>query len=128
MPYSGHSLLGIISLLGISISLRGPPPRLLRPSGGWVYCRAPEAPLIRGMPTGPYAFLEMPGACGLRPCARTHQEKALCHTGPLGGVDIKYRWGYSRHIICPDDRTTKDLNSERLYPTRKIVTADFFET
>ena len=30
------------------------PPRLLPPfEGGWVYRPAPEAPLIRGMPTGP---------------------------------------------------------------------------
>ena len=35
--------------------------------GGWVYCSAPEAPLIRGMPTGPLVFLAMPGACGLCP-------------------------------------------------------------
>ena len=32
----------------------------------------------------------MPGACGLRPCARTHQKKALCHTCPLGGACNKY--------------------------------------
>ena len=49
-----------------------------------------EAPLIRRMPTGPLTFLEIPGACGLRPCAWTHKKKALCHTCPLGGADIKY--------------------------------------
>ena len=38
---------------------------------------APGAPLIRGMPTGPYIFLGMPGAWGLRPCARTHLKKGL---------------------------------------------------
>ena len=53
---------------------------------GWVHRPAPEAPLIKGMPTGPYAFLEIPGACGLRPCAWTHPKKALCHTCPLGGT------------------------------------------
>ena len=45
--------------------------------GCCVYRPAPEAPLIRGMPTGPWAFLGMPGACGLRPCARTHLKKGL---------------------------------------------------
>ena len=39
---------------------------------GWVYCLAPEDPLIRGMPTGPKVFLVLPDACGLRPCDRTH--------------------------------------------------------
>ena len=43
----------------------------------WGYCLAPDAPLIRGMPTGPKVFLTMLGACGLRPCARTHLKKGL---------------------------------------------------
>ena len=46
---------------------------------GWVYCPAPEAPQKRGMPTGSEAFLELPDACGLWPCDRTHLIKALCH-------------------------------------------------
>ena len=32
----------------------------------------------------------MPGACGLRPRARIHRKKALCHTCPLGGASNKY--------------------------------------
>ena len=44
---------------------------------GWVYRPAPEAPLLRGIPTGSEAFLEMPGACGLRPCAWPHPKKGL---------------------------------------------------
>ena len=51
---------------------------------GWVNRPAPEAPLIRGMPTGPLAFLKMPGACGLRPCARTHHKKGLVPHLPVG--------------------------------------------
>ena len=46
-------------------------PRLLPPfEGGWVNCPAPEAPLTRGMPTGPRAFLANSGrvwATALRP-------------------------------------------------------------
>ena len=38
----------------------------------WVYRLAPEAPLFKRMLTGSEAFLEPPGASGLRPCARTH--------------------------------------------------------
>ena len=78
------------------IWLRFPPasggclPRLLPSSGGWAYCLAPEAPLIRGIPTGPNVFLAMPGACGLRPCATTHQKKALCHTCTFSGACKKY--------------------------------------
>ena len=44
---------------------------------GWVYRPAPEAPFLRGIPTGSEAFLEMPGACGQRPCAWTHPKKGL---------------------------------------------------
>ena len=47
----------------------------------------------------------MPGACGLRPCARTHHRKVLCHTCPLGGAVNKYRrsisvWHLSRCRIA----------------------------
>ena len=45
---------------------------------GWVYRPVPEAPLLRGMPTGSEAFLEMSGACGLRPCDWTHPKKRPC--------------------------------------------------
>ena len=50
----------------------------------WVYCLAPEAPLIRGMPTGPMVFLAMPDACGQR--VRTHLKNGLV-PNPL------IRWG-----------------------------------
>ena len=57
--------------LEISFGLRGPSPRLLPPfEGGWVHCPVPEAPLTRGMPTGPRAFLANSGhvwATALRP-------------------------------------------------------------
>ena len=55
------------------------------PFGGWVYCPAPEAPLIRGMPMGPQVFLAIPGACELLPCDRTHLKKTLCHIRPVVG-------------------------------------------
>ena len=55
---------------------RGRPPRLLPSSGGF-QCLAYEAPLIRGMPTGPREFLAMPDAGGLRPCNRTHHKNGL---------------------------------------------------
>ena len=32
----------------------------------------------------------MPGACGFRPCARTHLKNALCHTFLLGWASTKY--------------------------------------
>ena len=70
--------------LEISFGLRG-----LRE--GWVNGPAPEAPLIRGTRRGRRHFWQMPGACGLRPCAGTHQKNSLCHTCPLGGAVIKYR-------------------------------------
>ena len=60
---------------------------------GWVYRPAPEAPLIRGMPTGPRAFLETAGcvwATALHP--KPTIKKALCHTCPFGGAGNKYRF------------------------------------
>ena len=39
---------------------------------------------------GPGVFFEMLVVCGLRPCARTHLQKALCHTRPVGGTEDKY--------------------------------------
>ena len=81
------------------------PGEFLRPQGafppgfyslreGWVNRPAPEAPLI----------WEMPGACGLRPCARTHHKKGLVPHLPVGwggqqtprlttsGFGIEVRW------------------------------------
>ena len=87
--------------LEISSGLWGPYPGLLPPSGVWVYCLVPEAPLIRGMPTGPKIFLAMPGVCGLRPTARTHQKKGLV-------LHLHVRWvvqqipssSCSKHLAC----------------------------
>ena len=63
---------------GCTSGLRGPSPPGFNPlQRGWVYRPVPEAPLLRGMPTGSEAFLEMPGACGLRPCAWPHPKKGL---------------------------------------------------
>ena len=57
--------------LEISFGLRGPSPQASTPfRGGWVHCPAAEAPLTRGMPTGPRAFLANSGrvwATALRP-------------------------------------------------------------
>ena len=44
------------------------------------------------MLTGPEAFLGMPGASRLWPCARAHLKKTLCQTCPVGGTADKYRW------------------------------------
>ena len=73
-----------LDMLQVAVS-----PRILTLFGG--YRLAPEAPPFRGMPTGLEAFLKMPGACGLRPCARTHLKKALCHIHPVGGTEDNYR-------------------------------------
>ena len=58
----------------------------------WVYCLASEAPLIKGMLTGPNVFLALPEACGLRPangptlkqpCAKlTHSVGYVADTWP----------------------------------------------
>ena len=59
------------------------PTKLLLPLGSWVYCLAPEAPLIRRMPTGSKVFLALPEACGLCPCDRTRLKMALCQISPV---------------------------------------------
>ena len=43
------------------------------------------------VPTGPEAFLGLPGMCGLWSCAQTHLKTALCHTCTLGGAYNKYQ-------------------------------------
>ena len=52
----------------------GRPPKLSL-QRGCIYHLALEAPLFKGMSTGLKAFLESPGVCGFRPCARTHLKK-----------------------------------------------------
>ena len=69
-----------------SSSLRGPSFQVLTllRGAGFIVWRL-RRPFFRGMPMGSEAFLEPPGASGLRLCARTHLKKALCHTRPVGG-------------------------------------------
>ena len=55
--------------LGISYSLRGPSPQAITPLR--------EVGLIARCLRH---FWETSGACGQRPCTRTHRKKALCHT------------------------------------------------
>ena len=62
------------------------PPGLYPLRGDWVYCLAPEAPLKRGMPTGPKVFLALPDACGLRPCDRAHLKNGLVPYSCVGGT------------------------------------------
>ena len=46
----------------------------------------PEAPLKRGMPTGPKVFLALLVACRLRPCDRTHLKNGLVPHSCVGGT------------------------------------------
>ena len=90
---SADRAVGCTVLVGSASSLEIPPasevslPSFNPLRRGWIYRLAPEACLFRGMPTGPQAFLKMPGTCGLRPRARTYLKKALCHTRPRNRVN-----------------------------------------
>ena len=69
----GTDLVGCVSALEIFLR----PQKAVSPGfyplrGGWIHCLAPEAPLIRRIPTKPKVFLAMLDACELRPCDRTH--------------------------------------------------------
>ena len=68
-----------------SSSLRGPSPL---PQALTLLGRAS---FIAWLPSGPEAFLKLPGVSGLRPCSQTHLKKSLCHTRPVGGTCDKYR-------------------------------------
>ena len=78
------------------------------PWKGLVYRLAPEAPVLRGMPTGPETFWGMPGVSRLRPCTRiylkrpcatlTHLEGCATNTIDLINRLILLIWLYS---ICP---------------------------
>ena len=93
-----------------SSSLRGPsPPRFNPLRRGWAYRLAPEATLFRGIPVGPEAFLEPPGACRLRSCARTHLKIDLCYTCMLGGAYDKYQQIPTEQLLIS--------SLEDMYPT-----------
>ena len=49
-------------------------------------------PSFRWMPTGTEAFLDPPAVSELRLCARTHLNKSLCLTRPVGGTYDKNHW------------------------------------
>ena len=68
---------GCVLSLDVPLASGGCPPGFNPLWRGWVYRSASEAPLLRGMPMGSEAFLEMPGACGLRPCAWIHLKKGF---------------------------------------------------
>ena len=70
------------------------PPRFYPLRRGWVYCLAPEAPLIRVMPTGPNVFLAMPDAYRLQPCNRPPLKTALCHICMLVGRMINNQMSF----------------------------------
>ena len=71
----------------ISFGLRGLPPRLLPHfDGGWVHCPVPEAPLTRGMPTGPRAFLANSGRVWATALHQVSPKKGLVPYMPV-------RWG-----------------------------------
>ena len=90
--FSGTDLVGCVSSLNIPRASGGCPLQVLTLFGGVKYIAwRLRYPPFRGMPMGPQAFLRIPGASGLWPCARTHFIKALCHTHSVGGTADKNR-------------------------------------
>ena len=89
----GTDLTECVSVPGDFLQPQGAFPLAFTPLGVGLIAQRLRRPLIRGMPTGPLAFLGMPGACG--PCARTHLKKAFCHTCLLGGASNKHRGSIS---------------------------------
>ena len=92
----GADIAGFASALEIS---SGATPGFYLLRGCWFNCLAPEAPLIRRIPTGPKVFLEMPDACGLRPCHRTHLKKGLVLYLSGVGTENKYRKRFLLHLF-----------------------------
>ena len=80
----------VASTLEISAGFRRPSSRLLPTNRGDVYCLAPEAPLLRGIPTGPKVFLAISDAYGLRPSDQTYFKNGLVPYLSGGGTDDKY--------------------------------------
>ena len=84
----GTDLARCVSVAGFFLRPQGAfPPGYYSLQGGWVDHPAPVAPLIRGMATGPSAFLGNVGrvwATALHP--DPPKKKALCHTFTFGGV------------------------------------------
>ena len=80
----------------------GYPPRLIPPSGGWVYCLAPEAPQKRECRRGRRYFWPCRTRVGFGPATGPTLKTALCHICALVGRNDKYRGprGRSRAFVC----------------------------
>ena len=84
---------GCVLSLDVPLASRGAVPPGFNPlRRGWVYRSAPEAPLLRGMPT---AFWKCWARVGYGPAPGPTLKKALCHTLPVGGTEDKYHF----HIL-----------------------------
>ena len=78
---------------------------------GSVYCQASEAPPFSGMPIKPEAFLCLPVMSGL--CLDL--KKALCCTGPFGGVCNKnLKHVHYCHVIAHGDEEVRLILSSRI--------------
>ena len=69
----------------------GHPPRLIPPSGGGVYCLAPEAPQKRECRRGRRYFWPCRTRVGFGPATGPTLKTALCHIRALVGRNDKYR-------------------------------------
>ena len=80
----------------------GHPPRLIAPSGGWVYCLAPEAPQKGECRRGRRYFWPCRTRVGFGPATGPTLKTALCHIRALVGRNDKYRGprGRSRAFVC----------------------------
>ena len=99
------------------------------------YRLAPGVLLFKGIPTGPDAFLGMPGASRLQPSAWTHLKKGLVPHLPvwLGGQQIslspdptaEYYWGQLRlYLIQKQSFDRKNLNFYS--PQREKIIGKYF--
>ena len=80
----------------------GHTPRLIPPSGGWVYCLAPEAPQKGECRRGRRYFWPCRTRVGFGPATGPTLKTALCHIRALVGRNDKYRGprGRSRAFVC----------------------------
>ena len=83
---------------------------------------------LRGIPTGPEAFLEQPGVAALWPCARTHLKKARGSSPQFGGVHDKNTVSSCTEVKCFFKKSTfstkafsfdDDLRSKRVENNKK---------
>ena len=97
---------------------QGATPMLIPPSGGWVYCLAPEAPQKGECRRGRRYFWPCRTRVGFGPATGPTLKTALCHIRALVGRNDKYRGprGLSRNLCMAQTLLSRSSHNPAYVP------------